>query len=148
MMAAFVSATHDDLDRAVVFMSRLYEQGEFDEARARSSYLDLVAHPEFGGLWWIEVDGQAVGYVVLTICYSLEFHGRFVLLDELYIEPPWRGRGLGGKALAFADRYCRDRGLKAIRLEVWRQNPRAIELYKRSGYEVDDRHLMTKWVGR
>jgi len=146
MTVAFLPATPAGIDTAVGFMSQLYSRAEFDEARARSAYDNLLAHPEFGGLWLIHVGGQAAGYIVLTICYSLEFHGRFALLDELFVDAAWRGKGLGGQALAFADKFCRERGVKAIRLEVARENQRAIKLYKRAGYQVDDRHLMTKWV--
>ena len=74
------------------------------------------------------------GYVALTACYSLEFHGRFGLLDEFYIEEQWRGQGLGTAALAFVDEQCRSRGWKAVRLEVASHESRAQELYRRAGY--------------
>ena len=145
MVADLLQATPADIDLVLRLMSQLYSRVEFDEARARSAYVDLLAHPEHGGLWLIQAGGQPAGYIVLTICYSLEFHGRFALLDELFVDEPWRGQGLGGQALAFADQFCREHGLKAIRLEAAWKNARAIELYKRAGYGVDDRHLMTKW---
>ncbi|HME71862.1 MAG TPA: GNAT family N-acetyltransferase, partial [Myxococcota bacterium] len=107
---------------------------------------ELIAHPELGAAWLIRADGCVAGYVVLTVCYSLEFHGRFGLLDELYLEEAWRGKGTGKAALAFVDDECRQRGLKAVRLEVGHANARALELYRRSGYRVAERHLMTKWL--
>lgn len=146
MTAAFRLATAADIDTAIAFMAQLYCLAGFDEARARAAFQDLLAHPEFGGLWLIQADGEPAGYIVLTICYSLEFHGRFVLLDELFVDAAWRGQGFGAQALRFAEEFCRTQGLQAIRLEVAWQNPRAIELYKRSGYRVDDRYLMTRWV--
>jgi len=146
MTATFLPATAADIDTATAFMAQLYSVAGFDEARARAAFQDLLAQPEFGGLWLIHAAGECAGYIVLTICYSLEFHGRFVLLDELFVDAVWRGQGLGAQALLFADEFCRMHGLRAIRLEVASQNPRAMELYERSGYGVDDRYLMTRWV--
>jgi GNAT superfamily N-acetyltransferase len=146
MNVAFRPATPAGIDIALGFMSQLYSRAGFDEVRARKAFEDLLAQPEFGGLWFIDADGHAAGYIVLSICYSLEFHGRFVLLDELFVDAGWRGRGLGSQALAFAGEFSRVRGFRAIRLEVAWQNPRARELYNRSGFQLDDRDLMTKWV--
>ena len=139
-----------DADSAAVangFAEELYrnEGLPMDDGRRRT-ILELAAHPEFGGAWLIEADGEAVGYVVLTACYSLEFHGRFGLLDEFFIAAEWRGKGLGTAALAFVDDECRRRGSPAVRLEVAWENPRGQELYRRGGFKRDERHLMTKWL--
>ena len=85
-------------------MAKLYAQGggEFSVERARQSTERLLAEPEFGGVWIIEMDGAAAGYVVFVMGYSLEFGGRFGLLDELYLEEDWRGKGLGKHAIEFA----------------------------------------------
>ena len=129
------------------FADELYlrEGLPMDEGR-RQCMAELADHPEFGAAWLITADGTAAGFVVLTACYSLEFHGRFGLLDEFFIAEPWRGKGLGTAALAFVDEECRIRGWKAVRLEVARENLRAQELYRRAGYKLEERHLMTRWL--
>lgn len=109
-------------------------------------FRELIRDSSCGSLWLMEVDRQVVGYVLLTICYSLEFRGRFGLLDELYVDERWRGQGIGGAALEFVERESRARGLPAIRLEVSHTNLRALELYRRRGFVVDSRHLMTRWL--
>ena len=43
--------------------------------------------PRVRAIWLIEADGADVGYMVVTICVSLEFGGRFALLDEFYLDP-------------------------------------------------------------
>jgi ribosomal protein S18 acetylase RimI-like enzyme len=83
---------------------------------------------------------------VVLLGYSLEFGGRFGLLDELFVKENCRGMGLGALALAFADEQCRARGWQALRLEVGQNNQRAQNLYARSGFEMHDRFLMTKWM--
>lgn len=137
-----------EIPRVLVLMSQLYAQDTiaWDEARSRKAIDDLLAAPDSGGIWLIQADGIAAGYLVLTIGFSLEFHGRYALLDELFIEEQWRSQGIGGQALGFAEEQCRLRGLKALRLEVAGENVRALELYRRRGFELHDRCLMTLWV--
>jgi GNAT superfamily N-acetyltransferase len=117
-----------------------------DAPRARRAATELMARPEMGGIWLMQVDAAIAGYLCITLCFSLEFDGCFALLDELYVEPAFRGGGLGSVAIAFAEDWSRSRGLAAMRLEVARGNPRAIDLYRKSGFKAHDRLLMTKWL--
>jgi len=129
-------------------MSLLYqhENLSFDESRTRRAVEELIANPGLGGIWWMEVEGVVAGYFVLTICYSLEFGGRFGLLDEFFVAPGFRRRGIGSEALAFAARWCRERHLEALRLEVDPANQLGQKLYRRCGFELQERHLMTRWL--
>ena len=129
-------------------MAQLYSQSSspFDAARARRSTETLLTEPEFGGVWMIDLDGALAGYIVLVLGYSLEFGGRFGLLDELFVAENFRGMGLGTQALAFAGEQCRARGWQALRLEVGQKNLRAQSLYQWSGFHMHDRFLMTKWM--
>ena len=122
----------------------LHDAIPFDPVRARRLIGEFLARPEWGGIWWIQSDGEFVGYFVLTVGYSLEFGGRFALLDEFLIEEPWQGQGIGTRALAFMEDWCRGQGIGALRLEVGHQNPRALALYRRAGFLVLDRHFMTR----
>lgn len=148
MPATFLPLTAADLGRSLAMMAKLYagENIPFDAARARRATEKLLAEPEFGGVWTIRAEGAPAGYLALLLGYSLEFGGRFGLLDELFVEEAWRGSGIGKQALAFAEEECRARGWRALRLEVARENQRAINLYRRSGFAPHDRYLMTKWI--
>jgi GNAT superfamily N-acetyltransferase len=146
--ARFLPLTRDDVSRVVDMMAQLYAQGAspFDAARARQATERLLGEPEFGGVWMIDLDGTLAGYIAVLLGYSLEFGGRFGLLDELFVAANCRGMGLGRQALAFADEQCRARGWQALRLEVGRKNERAQNLYVRAGFHMHDRFLMTKWM--
>ncbi len=41
---------------------------------------------------------------------------------------------------------CRELGVRALHLEVERENVEAQALYRRIGYKDHDRYLLTKWV--
>ena len=128
-------------------MAQLYARNsDFDAARARGATEALLTEPEFGGVWMIEYQGTLAGYLVLLLGYSLEFGGRFGLLDELFVTEDCRGNGVGTEAVAFAGAECRARGWQALRLEVGQENHGAIALYRWAGFQMHDRFLMTKWM--
>jgi GNAT superfamily N-acetyltransferase len=146
--ATFLPVAPAALDRVLPFMSRLYEQDElsYDPARARAVSEWLIANPEWGVIWLIEADGVDVGYMVVTVCVSIEFGGRFALLDELYLDPPWRGQGIGREAIDFAAAWAGSRAMAALRLETATENAHAIHVYRKAGFRLDARHLMTKYL--
>jgi len=105
---------------------------------------ELLTSPAVGRVWLVEADGSAVGYIVLTFGFSLEYGGRDAFVDELFVLSSWRGRGLGKAALSFALSEASRLGVRAVHLEVERANPSAQQLYRSSGFESNDRDLMTK----
>ncbi len=118
----------------------------FDEPVVREVLRKLLVSPELGHAW-VFFDGEIpVGYVVLTFGYSFEYHGRDSFVDELYIEPLYRRRGIGRRAMEFLEERARELGVNAIHLEVDRGNDPAAELYRRAGYDDHARFLMTKWL--
>ena len=147
MPPAFRPITAADIDPLLDMMAQLYARSaDFDAGRARRGAETLLKEPEFGAAWMIELDGNVAGYLVVLLGYSLEFGGRFGLLDELFVVESCRGNGIGAEAVAFAECQCRARGWQALRLEVGHENQRALWLYRRSGFQMHDRYLMTKWM--
>ena len=92
----------------------------------------------------LEMEGVAVGYGMASVSYSREAGGKVLWLEELYIEPDCRGRGLGKEFFAAAERYAAEHGFARIRLEVEPRNVRARSLYERLGYRPLDYLQMCK----
>jgi GNAT superfamily N-acetyltransferase len=118
----------------------------FDEQARRSSYARFLAQPSYGRLWLFEAEHTVVGYMILTFVFSFEYGGRNAFIDELYVLPGYRGRGVGRRALKFAEKFAREEDIAVLHLEVSRTNPRAHKLYSRAGYANHDRYLLTKWL--
>ncbi len=144
----FRPATRDDIDTLVPIVREFYaDEGiPWDEAMLREALDALLRDPANGRLLLIERDGVLAGYIVIGFCFSLEFGGRYGLLDELYVRPAQRGGGLGKYALAEVEAVCRRQGLRAVRLEVSNDNEHAHGIYQRSGYDAHPRRLMTRWL--
>lgn len=132
---------------AILELIRTYytEDGyPFDRALTEIALSDLIADERLGRLW-VTCDGdRVVGYLAVTLGFSLEYRGRDAFIDELYITESHRGSGLGREALQLAESYCRHNGVTALHLEVEHHRESARALYARSGFESHDRFLMTK----
>ncbi|HEY7405924.1 MAG TPA: GNAT family N-acetyltransferase [Candidatus Angelobacter sp.] len=122
------------------------QQMRFDERTARNAINNLLQSPQNGQIYLIFRGQTMAGYFVLTFCFSMEFHGRFALLDELYLREDFRRQKLGQGVVGFAEGICRREGIAALRLEVGRENKPAQALYKNTGFAEDERNLMTKWL--
>ncbi len=148
MNALFQLVSEPEIELVLPLMREFYSQQEmvFDETVARAGLKNAAANPQLGQVYLISRGQELAGYFVLTFCFSLEFHGKFALLDELYLREPFRRQKFGRAAIEFAQRICRDEGIKALRLEVWTGNHVAQALYKADGFKTEDRFLMTKWL--
>ena len=146
------AATPEDEPELLRMMRQLAEQEpgkiHFDESAARASLRKFRSLPAFGGVWMLCEGNKPVGYIILTVGFSFEFHGHDAFIDELYVDAAYRRRGHGREAVTFIEEKAREMGVNAIHLEVDRGNDPALELYRRTGYQDHDRFLMTKWLKR
>lgn len=91
-----------------------------------------LAEPLLRGVL-IQWEGVPAGYMYITQCYAAEVGGRCVLLDEVYLSPEFRGRGIGTRIMTWlAGAYP---SARRFRLEVTQANQGAIRLYRAAGYE-------------
>jgi ribosomal protein S18 acetylase RimI-like enzyme len=114
-----------------------------DPAVLEAALERLLRDGSLGSAWLVERDGAAIGYAIATFGYDLEFGGRDATLTELWIDPPARGQGAGGEALALLVPELRARGVGALHLQVRPDNP-ALRLYQRSGFLASPRVVMTR----
>jgi diamine N-acetyltransferase len=144
----FRPAREDDRDTLLGMMRQFYaiDAYPFDPATASRALGALLADPTLGGVWTVERDGEAIGYLVLTWGYSLEWGGRDAFVDELFLVAAERGRGIGRRAIDFALAECRARGIRALHLEVERGNAAGQALYRRAGFTDHDRLLLAKAI--
>lgn len=139
-----------DVAELLGLMKVFYAHERFDfEAEASGRLIrHLLEHPQAGSVFIAREGGRAVGYMVLTRCYSLEFGGPFVLLDEIFLLPEAQGQGLGKRLIDTAAGYCRENGFGYLRLEVQKKNLRAIDVYRAAGFHAEDRFLLSRPVAR
>tara|TARA_R110002110_G_scaffold52857_10_gene153345 strand:+ start:1048 stop:1497 length:450 start_codon:yes stop_codon:yes gene_type:complete len=143
MSAALTLAKPDHLDKLVALVTAFHAEEDIkmtDDARVAglAPLLDGIPH---GAAYLIGPPRAPIGYIVITFGWSVEFGGLNAIIDELYIRPGVRGRGIASEALIALPRALAGGGLRAIHLEVDRDNAAAVKLYRRAGFRERDRYM-------
>ena len=137
-------ASQNDVQQLVTMMGEFYAEGGYplNHQRAAEAFATLLADDRLGYVWFIQTEGQDVGYVVLTLCYSMEYGGLNAFVDDLFVRLPFRRAGLGTAALTEVRALCTKRGVRAIQVETGRDNAAAQGVYRRVGFTQTDRQLL------
>jgi ribosomal protein S18 acetylase RimI-like enzyme len=138
-------ATLTDIDALVRMMRQYYaEMGvEMSESFASRAFELLLDDSRLGQVWIVELDGHPAGFVVLTVSFSMKDGGLRGFVDEFFIAPPYRRRGLGHAALEEVKRACVRRGVRTLVVEVRPENEIAIGAYESVGFQDSGRYLLT-----
>ena len=143
MSAALTLGKPEHLDRVMALCAAFHaEEGitQTDDAR-RAALSPLLDGLPYGVVYRIGPPRAPIGYVVICFGWSVEFGGLDAIIDELYIRPGVRGRGIATEALTAIPRALSEGGLRAIHLEVDRDNDKAMKLYKRAGFKPRDNYM-------
>jgi len=90
---------------------------------------------------------EAVGFAVWFHSYST-FLGRAGLyLEDLFVLPQWRGRGIGRQLLVHVARVAVDRGCGRMEWSVLNWNEPAIRFYRRMGARAMDEWTVYRVTG-
>ena len=76
---------------------------------------------------------KLMGYAMVASTFNCEYGRPCKWIEDLYILPDYRGRGIGGAFLDFVAAQYPD---SLLRLEVEEENEGAVALYKRHGFEA------------
>src|SRR5437763_12585064 len=103
MELEFCIANDTDIDTLLTFMRQFYaiDQYPLNEQIARTTLACMIRDGSLGRVWLIYNRDKAIGYLVITFGYSLEYHGRDAFIDELFIEASYRHQGIGTKVMEF-----------------------------------------------
>jgi ribosomal protein S18 acetylase RimI-like enzyme len=95
-----------------------------------------------GQVWLILEAETVIGYVALVWSYSLEYGGLAAEVDELYLKPEARGRGVGRAVMKRFFEFCRAENVMLLRLETEPDNEAARGFYETLGFEIVKRRFM------
>lgn len=133
-------AVLSDIDAIVPLFSayREFYGRAADLAGARNFLLQRFNHGE-SVLFIAEAAGVAVAFTQLYPSFSSVSLARTFLLNDLYVQPQYRRKGVASKLLAAAVEYCRALGAVRLTLSTATGNESAQALYASAGWKRDDK---------
>ena len=123
----------DDEETFHGMVKLFYESGavhnEIDEINIKNTFTNCInGSPYIRGVF-LCCDNQTCGYALLTFTYSNEFGGKIMEIDEIYIKPMFRNRGIASHFISqILEEYKND--IVNVSIIVKKDNEAAINLYK------------------
>ena len=147
MSAALHLATTAHLDRLVALSGAFAEEmGMASDPEHRAAGLaPLLEGSPYGAVYLIGPPKAPVGYLVLSFGWSIEFGGMDAMLDEIYVRPAVRGRGMASQVLQALPLALKGAGVRGLHLEVAIADSKTQRLYAKAGFKLrDGYHLMSR----
>ncbi|MEL7256525.1 MAG: GNAT family N-acetyltransferase [Pseudomonadota bacterium] len=143
-MTRLTLAKMDDLDRVLPLVAAFHaEEGvEQDDATRRAALVPLLEGSPHGCVYLAGPTRAPIGYVIVTFGWSVEFGGLDGFLDEIYIRPGVRGRGIGSEILISLPKTLAAAGMKAIHLEVNKDNAQARSVYEKMHFSPREKYML------
>ena len=147
---SIVPASTDDCSECARLLA-----GQLDEHGIKSPseplsrmLLEAVARPDRCFLLLAKLKGRIVGVAYVATILSAEHCGVVAWLEELYVIPEHRSRGIGTELVSAVIRTASDLGAVAVDLEIDASHDRVASLYQRFGFRSLNRSRWVKELGR
>lgn len=111
------------------------------EKNIEATFSELMRSDVYTEGFVLETEGTAAGYALIAKTFSQEAGGFTVWIEELYVLPQYRSKGLGGEFFAYLEK---EYPAARYRLEVEPENERAVALYIRKGFDMLEYGQMIK----
>lgn len=136
------SAGAGDVSAVAAAVERLLEElgGRRPERqRLEAEVGALIADDGVGELLVAEEDGELVGVLGASWQRAIHVPGRYATIQDLWVHPDWRSRGIGAELVASLAAAAREQGVARIEVGLPREDFAALEqteaFYRGAGFE-------------
>ena len=146
MTSAITLADPTDLPRVMGLMARFHEEMglPYDDAHREAAAAPLLDGSPLGAVWLIGPARAPLGYVMIGFGWSVPRAGMVGTLEEVFIRPSVRRRGIGTETLHAIAVSLRDAGLRALTVSLPPEQDALQSFCERVGFRSDPpRHHMT-----
>ena len=134
-IAPLQEAEYERLLPLIAAYQRFYEVVEVDEARNRAFFRRFLAPSEAGMLLGAWEGGELLGYACLYWHFSSTKAVETVLMNDLFVDPDRRRKGIGRALIEASAEVARERGADQLQWSTAPDNVTAQRLYDRTGAE-------------
>jgi GNAT superfamily N-acetyltransferase len=114
---------------------RFYEVAEIDESRNRAFFARFLSPSEDGMILAARSGEDLLGYACLYWHFSSLAAKEAVLMNDLFVDSPARGHGIGRALIDASAGIARERGAHCLEWATAPDNERAQRLYDSTGAE-------------
>ena len=137
-MLQLAHATLEDIPQLCELLALLFTQeAEFapDRTRQAAGLREIITHPEVGRILILREKDAAIAMANLLFTVSTALGGRVAILEDMIVQPAYRGGGAGSRLLQAAMEFARTEGCLRITLLTDRDNVAAQGFYRHHGFE-------------
>ncbi|MBY6165726.1 GNAT family N-acetyltransferase [Pseudooceanicola nitratireducens] len=148
-MTALHLAGPEDLPRLLPLVAAFHEEFglPLDDDHRVQALAPLLDGSPYGAVWLMGPSRAPIGYIILTFGWSVEFGGMDGFVDELYVRPAVRRRGIATEVLEQLPKTLVETGLRALHLEVREDDDQTVKMYRRQLFKPREGYmLMTKKI--
>jgi ribosomal protein S18 acetylase RimI-like enzyme len=123
-----------EVERLTAAVRRFHAESGHGVGPAQAEAIcDLCSDASLGRAWLLTDGRRDVGYALAYWRHSIDHGGRVAVLDDLWIDPALRGRGLGVRLLWAAMAGMAQAGARAVVVEADPADAPAMAFYDRLG---------------
>jgi len=131
-------ATDDDLEPMADLLAELFTlERDFtpDRDKQLAGLYLILDNPAVGQLFVLRIDGIVAGMANALFTISTAEGRRVVLLEDVVVSRPWRGRGFGRQLVEHVLAWVAANGMPRVTLLTDKDNATAQAFYKKLGFE-------------
>jgi GNAT superfamily N-acetyltransferase len=114
-----------------------FYETEPDDDGLRRMFETLITDPSQGAVFIARDEGTAVGFATLDWKWSSLKAAKMGYLEDLFVDPGARGRGIADALIEVCAERCRELGMPAMAWQTAPDNHRAQQVYNRTGAEAE-----------
>ena len=103
-----------------------------------------ISSPEAGRILIWREDGHVRGMINLLFRISMAGNGKAAIVEDMFVHPDFRGKGIGSQLLTSAIELCRALGYFRISLLTDTKNSAAQRFYERHGFRTVEVTMMRR----
>lgn len=145
MELKIIPASYADTDAVVSLLGEQMAEHRMEllPDRLRNAITAVLDDDRLGFILIARIDDRVAGCIFVSFIWSMEHVGRVAWVEELFVDPEYRRRGVGSALLVEAMKRAEGEGCRAVDLEVDGSHSAAAALYERCGFVRLDR---TRWA--
>lgn len=136
-----VDTTHIDQVVGLFDAYRVWYRKESDKETAKNFLLQRIKNGESIIYACENEEGSLVGFTQLYPIFSSVRMKRMWLLNDLFVDPDFRGKGISKMLINQAKDLCKKTNASGVLLETERTNDIGNKLYPATGFELEENNF-------